>query len=219
MSKLRLRMQPHQRRAQIAQVARTIMVEKGGNALTLRAVAAGCDVSLAAIQHHFPDKKELLKVVIESITEEYEIRYANAICPKANNPEEKLRQFITFLVCNDIKLHSTAGFFYELWAMAYRDPVAEDAMNRLYDMQLVRVRDMVKSVNINLSDREALTRAGVIVAAADGLMMTTGAGKDTILVRESVAGSKMVDLLMSVVWQPATDIGEAAPTDAHHQQS
>lgn len=213
MSKPRLRMLPDQRRAQIAQVARTIIVEQGGGALTLRAVAAGCNVSLAAIQHHFPDKRELLEEVIESITSEYEQRYANAICATASDPAEKLRQFISFLICDDIKLRSTAGFFYEFWTMSFRDPFAEEAMTRLYDAQLVRIRDMVKSINVNLSNREALTRAGLIVAAADGLMMTTGAGKNTILVRESAADFRMVDLLMTMVRQPAS-VGEDSPLEA-----
>lgn len=206
MSKPRVRMQPEQRRAQIIQVAHTIMVEQGGNALTLRAVAAGCDVSLAAIQHHFRDKGELFQAVIESISAEYERRYSSAISATVHEPEERLRQFVEFLVCDDINLRSTAGFFYELWAMAFHDPIAQGMMTRLYDIQLIRIRDMIQSANINLSDREALVRAGTIVAAADGLMMTIGAGKDTVLGQEPSVANTMVDILMGIVWQPVTGL-------------
>jgi AcrR family transcriptional regulator len=218
MNKRRLRMQPDQRQAQIVQVARTIMVEQGAGAMTVRAVATGCDVSLAAVQHHFPDKDTLLKAVIESITAEYEQRYAEAISATVHEPEDRLRQFIEFLVCDDIKSAPTAGFFYELWLMAFRDPVAQDAMTRLYDMQLIRVRDMVQLVNIDLDERDALARAAIIVAAADGLMMTIGAGKDTVLKREPALEPELVDALMNVVRQPASGRQEADGTGVRRRR-
>jgi AcrR family transcriptional regulator len=199
----RQRMNPEDRREQIVAVARGIMTDEGYGALSLRAVAAGCNISLAAVQHHYRDKGELLKQVIETVTEEYDENYEKAVRQSAGDPQRRLRDFLQFLVREDIKSHRSAGFFYELWALAYRDRIASKAMSGLYDLQLNRVRDLVHQIDSSADAAEALARAGVIVAAVDGLMLTIGAGKHSELTRHGVPTDALVDLMTSLAKRPA----------------
>ncbi|MGQ4596405.1 TetR family transcriptional regulator [Nocardia sp. R6R-6] len=198
----RQRMNPADRRAQIAAAARDLMIEGGFAALTLRAVAVRCGISLAAVQHHFADKGELFKHVIELVTAEYDERYEQAVVQSHGDPERRLRYFLNYLVCEDIQSPRSAGFFYELWSLAYRGDVADEAMTQLYDLQIRRVRDLVCELNPSTDRQEALARAGVIVAAADGLMLTVGAGKRSELIRQDVPRDALVELMVGLATQP-----------------
>lgn len=205
----RQRMAPEDRQAQIVAVARNILIDQGYGALTLRAVASGCQVSLAAVQHHYRDKAELVKQLIESVIEEYDDRYEQVMQSSQGDPVRRLREFLDFLISHDIKSHRSAGFFYEMWNLAYRDPTIGDAMTRLYDLQLNRICDLMQEIDPSADKRTALSRAGVVAAATDGLMLTMGASKNSELLRSNVSPTIMVDLLVSLATRTS---GEHFPT-------
>lgn len=166
------------RRAQIISVAKDILVDEGVNAVTLRTVAARCGFSVAALQHFYPEKANLFDAMIENIIENYRESYfevANSMSD--SKPEDRLRRFLRYLVSEDLKSPRTAGFFYEIWNLAHRNPRVADAMARLYDDHLTHLKQLISEARPDLAEEEAIRRGAVVMAANDGLMMTIGYGK------------------------------------------
>lgn len=213
----RQRLTAESRRAQIVATVRDMIADEGYQAVSLRAVAARCNVSLSAVQHHYPDKNDLFKEVIDSILVEYDQSYEKAILTSEGDPERRLRRFMEFLICKDIKDRRSSGFFYELWHLAQRDEFVASGMSRLYDAQMSRVREMVHAINPELTDADALRRAAVITATADGLMLTLGHGKDSELTRLGSPEAYLVDLIISIVFQPPVEPGSAPESNCQGQ--
>ncbi len=76
-----------------------IINEKGEESLSLRKVAAACDVSHAAPYAHFKDKDELLEAMKKSVTDQFTQELEGAV-NKGRNAEESLilmgRAYISF---------------------------------------------------------------------------------------------------------------------------
>ncbi|TPI21048.1 TetR/AcrR family transcriptional regulator [Mesorhizobium sp. B4-1-1] len=191
------RMAAGERSAQIVNVARAIMIGDGYGALTLRAVASGCDVRIATVQHFFGNKAKLFEAVIDSITHDYNEAFGRLESETLGNAETKLRRMLDFLIEDNKNAH-TAGFFYELWNLAHRDPIASKALDRLCDEQLVRFRDLILRIRPELSFDAGLQRAAVIMAATDGLLLTVGYGRSPPEALRGSGQDRLVDILMHV---------------------
>ena len=66
-----------------------IINENGENALSLRKVAAACNVSHAAPYAHFKDKEELLEAMKKSVTDKFTNELETAV-NKGRNAEESI---------------------------------------------------------------------------------------------------------------------------------
>ena len=192
----RRRLPAEQRRKQIVSVAHALMVEQGYGAVSLRAVASGCDVSLAAIQYFFPNKEALFTAMIDGVTSRYDAIYAELSARTDAAP--RLEEFLHFILFDEINDRETAGFFYELWSLAHREPIASSALAKLYDDQLNRLTELVKGVDGAVDDEEAERRAAVIMAATDGLMMTIGYGKQPRAALRGPGRQRLLQLLMDL---------------------
>ncbi len=80
-----------------------IINEKGEENLSLRKVAAACDVSHAAPYSHFRDKDELLEAMKKSVTDSFMLELENA-ADKGRNAEESIimmgKAYISFFAKN-----------------------------------------------------------------------------------------------------------------------
>ena len=63
---VRRRLRPAERRAEIVQVATSLIAERGYNRLTLSELAARAGITRAGLSHHFPTREDVFVAVLES---------------------------------------------------------------------------------------------------------------------------------------------------------
>ena len=173
------------------------MIEHGYSAVTLRAVAAACGVSLAAVQYFYPDKASLYTAMIDGMTVQMDGIY-QGISERLPQDRSRLAEFLRYLLFDDITDPVTAGFFYELWSLAHREPIAARALAALYTQQLARLTSLVRDVDPAVDVLEATRRATLIMAATDGLMMTIGYGKQPPAAVEGGGRERLLDMLLVI---------------------
>ena len=191
------RMTADRRRAQIVLAAHDLMIRDGYASVTLRAVAAACGVSVAAVQHFYPDKASLYTAMIEQMTSNMDRVYQGMSDGPAGGTA-RLAGFLRFLLFDDITTSDTAGFFYELWSLAHREPIAARALASLYEQQLIRLTQLVRDARPSIDVEEATRRAAVIMAATDGLMMTIGYGKTVPPALDGPGKDRLLAILLGV---------------------
>ena len=194
---VRRRMQADRRRAQIVEVAQRLLIDKGYAAVSLRAVSAGCGVSLAAVQYFFPDKALLYAAMIDGMAEQFD-RIYQRIGEGVDGGGRHLREFLRYILDEDITSAETAGFFYELWNLAHREPIAAAALQRLYHKQLTRLTRLILDAHPDVDPVDAAQRALVIMSATDGLMMTTGYGKTPPIAYDNSAHAGILEILLGI---------------------
>lgn len=200
----RRRLSADVRRAQIVEVARRLLVDSGYEAVTMRAVATGAGMSLAGLQHIYADKAALVDAMTDGIGSDYDDVYDD-LANEVLGGEAALRNFISYVVLDDIQKPETAGFFFEMWRLAHREPAANVAVSKLYANQLDRMVTLVSRANPDLSASEAAARAAIIMGSTDGFMNTIGVGKTRPTALSDVRDDQLIDQLMRFATMPATD--------------
>ena len=83
---------------------------------------------------------------------------------------------ISYLL-DDITDERTGKLYFELWALAARDPEAEQALDSLYVRHRRHLELLISRVNPRLPGDKVALRAALIAAQIEGLMLFMGAGK------------------------------------------
>lgn len=194
----RIRKHADTRRAEIIKTGYEILVAEGYAAFSLREVAARCQIRLATVQHHFKDRATLLEALVDFAVGDIVTSF-NRFSSMANAaPTERLRHFITQLLTQN-NTRNTARFFVELWAMAHRDPSAARSLERSQTHGIHIISALISGAHPDISPRRASELGTVLMAAADGLMLSVGYGKrppSAALGKDPLPG--LVDRLMEL---------------------
>jgi hypothetical protein len=65
----------------------------------------------------------------------------------------------------------THAFFFELWALASRNPFASSLMDKMLGRERKTVYNLIRGLNPGISDDETMQRAILMVAQIEGLML------------------------------------------------
>lgn len=160
----------------ILAAARRTLAEDGYSAFTLRSIAARVKIRLSTLQHYYPTKEDLFRAVVEETTAAYDAAYAEQARRQSGGPRQRFVAMIDYLLA-DLRNPESAGFFYELWARAFRDPYAGDLMQRAYRHHRDRLRTAMAPLNPRLPGRTAEQRAVIVAALIEGMMLFIGANK------------------------------------------
>ena len=74
----------------IVETTRTLLAERGYDALSMRDVAAGAKITAAAIYRHFPNKDALVDYVVNDTLREFELQLLRAVAPLPVGSFERL---------------------------------------------------------------------------------------------------------------------------------
>lgn len=74
----------------IVETTRTLLAERGYDALSMRDVAAGAQITAAAIYRHFPNKDALVDYVVNDTLREFELQLLRAVAPLPVGSFERL---------------------------------------------------------------------------------------------------------------------------------
>ena len=123
------------RSMEILEATKLLLSEQGYDKLSLRKIAAITGIHLKTLQHYFPTKEILIKATLEYVQSLYE-KKIQEISSHSTDAEKNFKNYINYLV-EDIKTIETAGFFYQLWAMAHVDKNTNNIMEQISERDLI----------------------------------------------------------------------------------
>lgn len=155
-----------------------MLIDDGYAKFTLRGVASRAGVHLKTLQYYLNSKGKILS---ESLHYTLESHYFNKYIKLyrglgSMNSMDALAVTIDYLL-DDITDERTGKRYFEVWALAARDPEAEQALDSLYTRHRQLLQLLISRVNPRLSVEKVAWRATLIAAQIEGLMLFMGAGK------------------------------------------
>lgn len=151
----------------ILKAARTVLIDEGAGAFTIRRIAAECGMKVGNVSYHFPRKEMLIQILLDELLESYDKLLENRVRQPNLSPEQRLRQLI--IIClEDIAGKRTTRLFTELWALANQDEFVADRLRVFYQKVHDFIGEYVTVLNPSLSADEVHTVALYISASMEG---------------------------------------------------
>lgn len=174
-----------QRRVEeILDAAVRVLIEEGYGLFTMRRIAEEADIRLSNLQYYFKSKEDLLNALLKRTVDDYNAALSNVTSNRAGTPKAQFQRMIEYLL-KDQGEKASCLIFWELWALAGRDPSIAGIMNSYYDAYLEKMAGAIRSVSPQMPKRRSQRHAGVIVALIEGASLFRGFGKPR---RSSLSG-------------------------------
>jgi len=186
---------------QIMRAARDTLIQLGYQGLTMRAVAAECEISVGNLNYYYASKADLLADLMEVVIGGYLTDFDDILSESdPRTPEHALEGVIRFII-SDIGTEETTMFFPELWALANHDADAANRMHELYAKARLVFDDLIPQINPALSAAEARQVSLFLSASLEGQTMFLGYKKPWAKYRQrlsNIAVKALLDLVRSV---------------------
>ncbi|MBD3728163.1 MAG: TetR/AcrR family transcriptional regulator [Sphingomonadales bacterium] len=166
----------HETREQILGAALSLLVEEGYRGMSMRRVAAACDMKLGNLTYHFPTREELVKDLLDAIIRAYEIEFEAIIHFTNETAEERLAE-ICGLILEDIRTKKTTHVFPELWALSNHDPFVLERVQELYARARASLLEIVEEMRPDLDADSREDLALFISASMEGMTVFAGHNK------------------------------------------
>lgn len=163
----------------ILQAGREILAFDGYQSLTLRHVAASCEISLGNLQHYFPTKKALVHGIIEHMHGYYDAQFEKLFSRIPDTPMDRFRAVIQYYL-KDLINPLTHGFIFQAGALALKDKYAAECMEKSYEYERKILADLIAPIAPGLTARELAMRAAAIQAILEGSTFSLEIKKDRI---------------------------------------
>lgn len=180
-----VRKRPEVRSAEILAAAGRVFVRDGYAGFSLRSVAADVGIRLSTLQHHFPSREALLAATLKEVLGSWGARL-RAVAFDTSIPIPSRMKRVLQVNLDLILEQTTAPVLWELFALSQREEFARRfAQNTYLDFRRVFMR-MMAEVRPDLSDRQLMAHATLIVAQTEGLTVFMRADDPADLPVESV---------------------------------
>ena len=196
----------HETREQILHAALGILVEEGYREMSMRRIAAACDMKLGNLTYHFPTREDLVRELLEAVIRSYEIEFAR-IVHMPGVPAEKRLVEICGLILEDIRTKKTTRVFPELWALSNHDPFVLERVQELYVRARIPLEEIVAEMRPDLPDEQRYDLALFISASMEGLTVFAGYEKPfepRMDALEGIAIKSFIDIVRSYQAVPST---------------
>lgn len=157
----------------ILETARTLMIDQGVGAITIRGVARAAGMSPGNLGYHFASYDELLHNLMEWVLAPYLQTFAFIRTNAEDDPISGLRAVISY-VLDDLRLKDTTMFFPELWVLANRNQRAAVYMQELYDTYMQVLEDIVAAARPDLTLEDHQVLALFICTSIEGQTVFVG---------------------------------------------
>lgn len=187
----------HRTREQILHAALVILVAEGYLAMTMRRVAAACDMKLGNLTYHFPTREDLVRELLEAVITAYEIEFDSLMHTPDTPPDERLAEYCG-LILEDIRTKKTTRIFPELWALANHDSFVLDRVQELYLRARVPLVETIGEMRPDLDQASVHDLALFISSSMEGLTIFAGNEKPfepRMPVYEKIAIQSFVELV------------------------
>lgn len=186
-------------REQILHAALVILVKEGYLSLSMRRVAAACDMKLGNLTYHFPTREDLVRELLDAVIRAYEIEFAELVHMPGVLPEERLAQ-ICGLILDDITTEKTTRLFPELWVLANHDSFVFDRVQELYARARAPLCDIIREMRPDLDKESVEALAMFISASMEGMTIFAGYEKPFVQqmpIYERIAIQSFIEVVRS----------------------
>lgn len=166
----------HETREQILHAALHLLVESGYRSMTMRRIAAACDMKLGNLTYHFPTREDLVKALLDAVISSYEIEFEK-IMHNPQLPAEARLDLYCETVLEDLRTKKTTRVFPELWALSNHDDFVFDRMHELYARARAPLVEVVEEMRPDLPEDKRTALVVFISAAMEGMTTFAGYGK------------------------------------------
>lgn len=155
----------------ILEAAEQLLIDSGYHNFSMRKVATKAGVSVGNLQYYFPSKDQLLEALLDKVIQNYlDIFQEHSV---EFSPKEQFIQIIKTVV-NDLKTKHTTVFFPELWSMANHEKHISIIMDNMYGKYRTLVANVIRSINPNLNEHQALRLSIFMTASLEGHTIFVG---------------------------------------------
>lgn len=158
---------------QILRAALHLLVEHGYRSMSMRRVAAACDMKLGNLTYYFATKEDLVRELLDAIISSYVLEFDAIVHEVGKSPEDRLIE-VCVLIMEDICTKKTTRVFPELWALSNHDPFVLDRVQELYARARAALNEIIAEINPALPDDERQMVALFISASMEGLTVFAG---------------------------------------------
>ncbi len=160
-------------RARILEEARSVLVEKGYDALVLRQLATSLDMRLGNLQYYFPNRQALVAALIEAEVAADIEALQRAV--RGAEPEEALARIVRTLLG---RWRSESGVvFATMTFLATQSDDIRAVYLRTYDAFYAEIERVLESIDPGHSASVYATRGRLVTALLDGAAMQTRVGE------------------------------------------
>jgi AcrR family transcriptional regulator len=136
------------KRNQILNVARDLLIDEGYHNLSLRKVAEKAGIRVGNLQYYFPAKSDLVTAMLNHVIDDYLKDFEDI--RGSGTPEE---QFIAVIedVITDLNSRKTTVFFPELWSLSNHEKGITRSMDNMYQRYRGVLAEIIGEINPELS--------------------------------------------------------------------
>jgi AcrR family transcriptional regulator len=151
--------------------ARALLAAEGYAGLSMRRVAQAAGMTLSNVQHYYGSKDLLLEALLLTTMDAFQARMDDIAA--AMSERSQLERFLSTvdMFLEEITDPVIHALFFEIWALASRNPFASNLMDKMLGRERKTVYNMIRGLNPALSDEETMQRAILMVAQVEGLML------------------------------------------------
>ncbi|NMO14578.1 TetR family transcriptional regulator [Pyxidicoccus fallax] len=153
----------------ILEAAEGLLVDEGHAALTLRGVAQRAGIRLGNLQYYFATREELVAALLTRVLERAKARLAERV-DAAGDSVGALDKALEFLL-EDQREPASYRLFYDLWALAAREPAIAAELRRFYAHYTDAAAELLTRVAPELPRAEVRARAELLVSLLEGLSL------------------------------------------------
>ena len=195
----------HETRELILRTALHILIEEGYRAMSMRRVAAACDMKFGNLTYHFRSREDLVRELLDAVIRSYEQEFDAIVRMPGAPPEERLRR-LCLLVLEDIRSKKTTRLFPELWALSNHDEFVFDRVHELYVRARAPAIEIIREMRPDLPCEACEMLALFISASMEGMTVFAGYDKPFephMAKLESIALKSFIALLKTVTAEEA----------------
>lgn len=163
----------HETRELILRTALTILIEEGYRAMSMRRVAAACDLKFGNLTYHYRSREDLVRAMMDAVIRSYEIEFEDIMHMPGVPPEERLRR-MCMLILDDIRSKKTTRFFPELWALSNHDPFVLERIQDLYVRARAPLLEIITEMRPDLPPTDRETVSLFISGSMEGMTIFAG---------------------------------------------
>lgn len=156
---------------EILQAARALLAAEGYAGLSMRRVASEVGISLSNVQHYYQSKDALLEALLLYTMNVFQAKIdAISAAMRSDSPIDRFLSTVDMFL-DEISDPVTHAIFFEIWALASRNPFASTLMDKMMARERKTIFNLIRGLAPGMEDDQTMQRAILIVAQVEGLML------------------------------------------------
>lgn len=164
---------------QILESAQHILINEGFHSLSLRKIAQHMGISNGNVTYYFPNKKVLLRALIEDMLARYDAEFEREATKFPNAPLTRINAYFRYLI-KDAQSASSRNFFYQLWGLSTHDAIAAELREEVYSHFFSQVLIQLKAVRPELSEADLQRKSFLLMSLVEGINVILGSGDNFV---------------------------------------